>query len=80
MVLLQLRRCCGIIAAVRRLRSDGRAAAARLPVHATVDTCHLVVTCHLASYSPCHAMAAMPIAQSDAMQVFQDVIARYCLV
>ena len=36
MVLLQLRRCCGIIAAVRRLRSDGRAAAARLPVHATV--------------------------------------------
>jgi hypothetical protein len=87
MVLLQLRRCCGIIAAVRRLRSDGRAAAARLPVHATVDTCHLVVTWHvppcdagLRPNSPCHAMAAMPIAQSDAMQVFQDVIARYCLV
>ena len=32
MVLLKLRRCCGIIAA----HSDGRAAAARLPVHATV--------------------------------------------
>ena len=79
MVLLQLRRCCGIIAAVRWLRSDGRAAAARLPVHATVDTCHLVVTCVLFAL-PRHAMAAMPIAQSDAMQVFQDVIARYCLV
>ena len=75
MVLLQLRRCCGIIAA----HSDGRAAAARLPVHATVDTCHLVVTCVLFAL-PRHAMAAMPIAQSDAMQVFQDVIARYCLV
>ena len=46
-MLLQLRRCCGIIAAVRWLRSDGRAAAARLPVHATVDTCHLVVTWHV---------------------------------
>jgi len=56
MVLLQLRRCCGIIAAVRRLRSDGRAAAARLPVHATVDTCHLVVTWHV---PPC-VLFALP--------------------
>ena len=39
MVLLQLGRCCSIIAAVRRLRSESEVhgrAAARLLVHATV--------------------------------------------